>query len=407
MKGYIEGLDRMGLGYEIIEHPEYVGDIRRRDGSSVNLHFGFYPPDQPRFLKGAYNVLVMAWEFERLRRASEQPGDHAFADPAAMIARADEVWTVSNFAAEAVARSGPKQAASVPSPVLSGLADSPRTSAPTPRALYRASSRLDGVDWIPLATGPFLAPRLWAESYGRRAPLRTLIAENIADGPPIFFLSVFNIYDYRKQIKPLLEAFINLAKHRRNVFLLLKINYIDKDVGDTNETLHRYQIADRSEIAPPLISNRILLSNDTLTRDELNRLYDVSAFYVCSSHGEGQNLPLIEAMGRGVVPVSVDHTAMADYIGEDNAVIIPSTLAPFNVRLRERYGMADLDTYYVTARDVYAALEHACGLTDDAYAAASRAARATVGAKFGLDPFRLAIDEVMARARDHAAQLAP
>jgi glycosyltransferase involved in cell wall biosynthesis len=135
-----------------------------------------------------------------------------------------------------------------------------------------------------------------------------------------------------------------------------------------------------------------------LSREEMNHLYDLSTFYVSTPHGEGQNLPLLEAMGRGVVPVSVDHTAMRDYISPETGIVVNSTRQPFNLRLRERYGMHDVDTYYVSGQDVYEALDEAACIDDARYAALSRNALAAVREKFGLTSFRSAIEHLIERA---------
>ena len=39
-----------------------------------------------------------------------------------------------------------------------------------------------------------------------------------------------------------------------------------------------------------------------------------------------KNIPLLEAMKRQIIPVSTNHTAMKDFINEDNAFIINSKL---------------------------------------------------------------------------------
>jgi glycosyltransferase involved in cell wall biosynthesis len=404
LKGFLLGLDELGLPYDIIDSPEYVSDIRRRSFSDVNLHFAFYPPDAPRLLKGAYNILVMAWEFERLRRPYELPSHHAFGDPVMMARRADEVWMISSFGAEAVRESGVESVYTVPTPVLAGVLEQPRPALPRMEKIYQAASRLESLQWGPLAIVPGLQSAASDDARRRRTTLRTLIVENIGDQVPIFFLSVLNVYDYRKQIKPVLDAFVRLAKVRPNAFLLLKVSFVHRSSGDLNEFMLRHQVNDPSEMAPPLVSDRIWMTSDVLSRDEMNQLYDMSAFYVSTAHGEGQNLPLIEAMGRGVVPVSVDHTAMRDYISPEIGIVVRSTSEPFNLRLRERYGMTDLNTFYVSSRDAYAALDEAADIDDSRYAALSRNALATVRATFGLAPFRSAIEGVIERATAHAAR---
>ena len=400
LKGYLLGLDAMGLPYDVITSPEYLPSIRDRSSSAVNLHFAFYPPDAPRMLKGAYNIFVMAWEFERLRRPQEQSSHHAFNDPVKMLRRGDEVWMVSEFGADAIRASGVETVFTVPSPVISSVLESPRRELPTPEAMFRNASRLEHIEWLPLAIAPGLQSTASQHAKSRRSSLRRLLVEQLDEQKPVFFLTVLNIYDYRKQLKPVLDAFVRLAKVRPAAFLLLKVSFVHHATGDLNEFMLRHQVNDPGEMAPPLVSDRIWLTADAFSRDDLNTLYDVSAFYVSSSHGEGQNLPLIEAMGRGVVPVSVDHTAMRDYISAEDAIVIPSTVGPLSLRLRERYGMHDLNTYYVSARDAYRALDTAAGMSDDAYARLSRAALSVVKDKFGIAPFQVSVEQGIRRASD-------
>ncbi|MBM9539078.1 glycosyltransferase family 4 protein, partial [Desulfobulbus alkaliphilus] len=115
-----------------------------------------------------------------------------------------------------------------------------------------------------------------------------------------------------------------------------------------------------------MVSDRVWITDGVLTRAELNRLYDAATFYVCTSHAEGQNLPLLEAMARGVVPVTVDHTAMSDYISDNDAVVIPSRTRPLDIRLAARYRMYGVETNYVDADDVSSALQRAEDMNDDA-----------------------------------------
>jgi glycosyltransferase involved in cell wall biosynthesis len=402
MKGFLLGLQKIGLSYEIIANPEYIPDIRKRSLSTSILHLAFYPPDAPRLLRGAYNVLVMAWEFERLHRPHELTSHHAFANPAHMLRQFQEVWATSDFGAAAVRRSGVEAVHTVPSPILADILDHPRPAFPFLETIFRAASDLNEVGWVPLAVVPGMQESASREANRRRASLRKILVESLTDQDPVFFLSVFNIYDYRKQIRPLLDAFVRLAKSRPNVYLLLKVSFAHRATEDVNEFMLRHQISDPSEMAPPLVSDRIWITTDVLSRDQLNCLYDMSAFYVSTPHGEGQNLPLLETMGRGVVPVSVDHTAMRDYISAATGIIIPSSFEPFNLRLRERYGMSDINTYYVSARDAYLALDTAACISDADYTKYSRNAMDVVREKFGLAPFQDVIAQAVGRVSAHA-----
>ena len=400
VKGYREALDALGLPYEFIGRPEFVPDIRERSRAEVNLHLGFYPPDEPRLLKGAYNVMVVAWEFERLQLPHELMQAHAFSDPAAMLALSDEVWCLSDFGAEALRRSAKLPAVStVPTPVLSGVLGQARSGPPKLGQVMAIASRLEHVTWWPLAVAGTMQMELYQEGKRRRTTLRTALVERLEGEAPAIFLAVLNVFDARKQLRPMLEAFIQLTLEHPNCYLLLKLSFPDYKTGDPNEAIFLHQVVERDHVAPILVSDRVLITSDVLSRDDLNALYDAGAFYVSTSHGEGQNLPLLEAMGRGMLPVSVDHTAMRDYIGPDDAVVIPSTLQPFTPRLSGRYGLRDTSTYFVSPRDVLAALREALALQDADYAVRSAAALEAVKQKFSAEPLRVAVERSVDAAK--------
>ncbi len=135
IKGYADALERLGVGYEFIEYPEYIADIAALSDCPVSIHFGFYPPDGIRLLKGAFNVAVIAWEFERLPTTGEIASDHAFSDPAKMLALPDAIWSISGFGAEAVERATARSVQVVPTPVLTNVAEGPRSAIPAMRQL--------------------------------------------------------------------------------------------------------------------------------------------------------------------------------------------------------------------------------------------------------------------------------
>jgi glycosyltransferase involved in cell wall biosynthesis len=61
---------------------------------------------------------------------------------------------------------------------------------------------------------------------------------------------------------------------------------------------------------------------DYLSDAQMAALYALADFYLSAPHCEGYNLPLLEAMAIGTVPVSNRHTAMIDYIDDSNSVIV-------------------------------------------------------------------------------------
>jgi glycosyltransferase involved in cell wall biosynthesis len=195
----------------------------------------------------------------------------------------------------------------------------------------------------------------------------------------------------------MLDGFLAFSREHPEALLLLKTSTPHRGVEPLCRLLYEEQLHLASELFPPLVSERVWLTDQVLTRDGMNHLFDASSFYLCTSYGEGQNLPLLEAMGRGVVPISVDHTAMADYIRPDNAVVITSELGMFDRRLTSRYGMYGAMTHYCRGADVEAAIRAAMALDAGQYCARSEAALETVRQQYGAQSLGAAMQDVIAR----------
>lgn len=395
MRGFMAALDEMEVDYTLIQRPESVADIRERSAAEVNIHLGFYPPEHIRVLKGAYNINCFAWEFDRLRSRDEIPSDHAFADQIQTLSIADEIWVPSEHGAAAVRDSGvTKPVQRTPSPILSNLVKRARDHAPTPREAERAARDLGAVNWTPLAILPRVKETVEQAAHARTRTLQAILSEFES---PTVYVSVLNVHDYRKQAEPMLAGFLRFAETNPHAILMLKLSTPFRGRGLANRILLEDQIANAGRMVPPMVSERIWLTDDVLTRDEMNRFYDAASFYLCTSYAEGQNLPLIEAMARGVVPVSVDHTAMRDYISDNDAVVVPSHRRPLDLRMSNRYRMVGTAMNVVEPDDLKQALETAQGLSPEAYAHKSAAALAEVQDQFGLAPFADRLNAVVER----------
>lgn len=398
MRGFLQALEELEIDHTVIQNPEYISDIRERSTAEINIHLGFYPPENMRFLKGAYNVNCCAWEFDRLRTAEEQTSYHAFADPITMLNLADEIWTPARSANDAMISAGvTKPIHTVAAPILESLIVKPKKARMTWAEIDTMASHLGATTWQPLAVAPRIQPAMSDASAGRRSSLRAIIRASDSTEPPPIFLSIFNIHDMRKNIRPMLDGFLAFSQAHPNALLLLKTSTPHRGVEPLCRLLYEEQLHLANELFPPLVSERVWLTDQVLTRDGMNHLYDASRFYLCTSYGEGQNLPLLEAMGRGVVPISVDHTAMADYIRPDNAVVIPSELGMFDRRLTSRYGMYGAMTHYCRPADVGDAIGQAMALDDEQYAAKSEAALETVRHQYGAASLNAAVQDVIAR----------
>ena len=89
----------------------------------------------------------------------------------------------------------------------------------------------------------------------------------------------------------------------------------------------------------------------------MSALYCIADFYICTSAAEGQNLPLLEAMAHGSVPVSTGNTAMADYITADNAFQIAERSVPnISEHMAGTIAGKPFNIHSTNSRDVSAAL---------------------------------------------------
>ena len=389
MQAFAAGLEAIGADFVVLQHPEYVSTITDRSDAAINVHLGFYPPERLRLLKGAYNINCFAWEFDRLRSPEEVLSAHAFADQAVMLDLADEIWMPSEHGAVATRPSLSRPVHVVPAPLIDNVAAGPRDQTPTSRPKAKAVRQLADVAWQPLAIAPRIQPEVNGATKAREARLQTILDVHFEASPAIF-VTVFNAHDYRKQIAPMIRGFVEFLRTNPNALLLCKMTSVDR-VHSINDILSREQFAEVGRLLPPIINEKIWVTKQVLTREEMTALYDVSDHYLCTSHAEGQNLPLLEAMGRGVVPVSVAGTAMDDYISEETAVVVPTEVRPFGKRLTARYGLYGLNTHFTTADWVADALRTAVRLPSEVYATKSAAGLDTVRRRYGVEAFAAAI----------------
>ena len=392
MRGFVRALEKLQYNFTILSNPEFVSDIRDRSDAKTNIHIGFYPPERIRLLKGAYNINCFAWEFDRLRAPGEVLSYHAFSDQATMLNMADEVWVPSNHGAAAVAKSVTKPVYAVPAPVLGDLRSSAREKIFETGRVQHLAQKIRHVSWEPLAVFARLQQSMNNESDKRVSSLPTILKNISSYKKPLVFVTILNVHDFRKQLYPMLQGFLEFRDVYPEALLLIKMTTPDRGKMPINSFLLMDQVLNAGELPRPLVSDHVWITDNTLSRDEMNDLYDIGAFYVCTSHAEGQNLPILEAMGRGMVPISVDNTAMADYITPETSVIIPSHPRPLGPRLASRYGIYELETNFVEAGDVRRAFERAALLSPDDYSARSAGSLEMVVQSYGVKNFAAALE---------------
>jgi len=311
-----------------------------------------------------------------------------------MLGLFEEIWVPCRYAAEVVGGYTDRPVRVVPSPILDAESHPRRkTTGAAPRQTGLA--QLARIDWVPLAIFARLQGSFNSHGLARRRRLRDILPSDVPGRPAKIFLSVFNPHDGRKQILPMLQGFLEFARTEPEAVLLLKTTSPDDTNGTINQRLLERQVFSADTQALPLVSERVWITNAALTDAELDALYSLATFYLCTPYCEGQNLPVLEAMARGVVPVSPCHTAMADYLDDDNAIIIPHTLAEAPMPLQEVYRIWNSQTHLVSAADVVAALRAACRLGPAEIRAKAAAASARVGGQYGTAAFDQAITALL------------
>ena len=134
----------------------------------------------------------------------------------------------------------------------------------------------------------------------------------------VLYTSVFNPKDSRKNVEDMLTAFCYTFKDNDNVTLLLKV--AQKDI----QSYYRNLILILSRLSP--FKCRVICVGDFLDELQYTQLVIASDFYFNTSLNEGLCIPLVEFLCGGVPAVAPYHTSMQDYLSDEYAFTINSTL---------------------------------------------------------------------------------
>jgi glycosyltransferase involved in cell wall biosynthesis len=151
-------------------------------------------------------------------------------------------------------------------------------------------------------------------THSERLPLARVRAEGIV------YTSEFDPADSNKNWEDILSAFCWVFKDTPDATLILRManNDISMFLG---VLLLRF-----SELSP--FKCRVIAVQGFLDDEQYSNLYNATNYVVNTSYCEGQCLPLMEYMARGIPAISPGHTGMRDYISKDNAFIVDSNTTP-------------------------------------------------------------------------------
>jgi glycosyltransferase involved in cell wall biosynthesis len=193
----------------------------------------------------------------------------------------------------------------------------------------------------------------------------------------------------------MLRAFDHFSRMRNDAVLVVKVL----------TAASRFHLLDvLSDVIPNKMasgavfqSDNIVFFNDFLSEIELSSLYCIADHYLCTSLCEGQNLPLLEAMAHGVVPVTTANTAMSDYINSENAVVIRDHRELNDcVHLAGTIARRPFSVQRCRAPDIQDALERSVELSRAQYVAMSALASEVTREKFAPDVVWTAISARLA-----------
>ena len=219
---------------------------------------------------------------------------------------------------------------------------------------------------------------------------------------PTIYLSVLNPEDFRKNLDALLRGFHYFSVEHPEALLIVKVL--------TSAT--RFHLLDvMSDVIPHkldsgtvLSSANIVVFNSYLSESQMDALYDLADFYLCTSLAEGQNLPLLEAMAHGTGPVTTANTAMADYIDAGNAVIIQDRRVPNDMQhLAGTIAGRPFEIHRCDTADVHAALRASWALSGAERAAMAASGRATVRDRYSYEAVWPRIEERLTALCDKAS----
>ncbi|MFK7732179.1 MAG: glycosyltransferase [Pseudomonadales bacterium] len=142
------------------------------------------------------------------------------------------------------------------------------------------------------------------------------VNENCLFAEGVIYTTVLNPLDLRKNWQDMLTAFCTAFRDKEDAVLVIKVSVqfitrFSDELIDHLRRLHRF-------------SCRVVIIKSHLSDEEYARLMSGTSFYVNTSFGEGQCIPLTEALAAGIPAIAPSITAMEEYVNTD-CCLVPGT----------------------------------------------------------------------------------
>lgn len=297
----------------VLTHPEiYKSDLaKKRIGffnNSKPIHIAVKSPEDLRLLDGAYNIAHIAWEFNKLPTFDNKRVT-PLEKPLFSLGLFNEIWVGCDYTKKILLQQGLSNIHVIPCPI------------PTPNKkkenLYELLIDSNAINLNFKGSNGELKHALTS-----LINFKELFSRKYGNSHPKIYLTVANIWDYRKNLPRLLNCFEKFHNRHKNTALVVKLVIDNKStcLNNINEILGIHF----SDVVEFGNSDGIFFISDHFSDEGLIKLINTADFYINLSHAEGQCLPILEAMACGVVPISCRHTAMLDYISPSNSYVVDS-----------------------------------------------------------------------------------
>lgn len=376
---YVTACERLGVRTIPVRRPEIYGsEVSRRflaaeKDSLIHLAVGDYA--SLRVLKSAYNIACVAWEYDAISSTTfdrESPWKNQLWT----LGLFDEVWVGASFVKEAFQRQGLPKVHVVPPPV------------PECPEFDQTKPKIEEI----IGRSP-CAPLLF--DFTNWDQSRRLLTENTVEfvrffgsvaaaGRPKVYLTIVNPGDHRKNIEASMLGFLRFVQVHPNSLLVIKmVAERDRTLTDVVWNTLRVQL-ERLFQRSLLRNDAVVFVHDFLEEKRLLQLVRSADFYLSTSFAEGANLPVLEAMACGTNVISPIHTAMADYLTDDNCIPCRSRKVAVDGETVTGYRIGAVSRNEVTSEDVADALAKSAALPPRELERRRRNALATIAGRYDI-----------------------
>lgn len=136
----------------------------------------------------------------------------------------------------------------------------------------------------------------------------------------VVYTSIFNPFDGRKNWQAMVTAFCYAHRKNRRATLIMKIS-ANHYAAFTDAVVDMLR-----KLAP--IQCRVVVMYGFLNNEEYQKLVAGTSFYVNTSFGEGQCIPLMEFLSAGIPAIAPKVTAMNDYIRRRHSLVVKAHPEP-------------------------------------------------------------------------------